>query len=258
MENFGYIEIKVTGSKGKLPLTPETFDIREITDIIEQAEKLLFPGEKKDRPLISYKMEEGSVRNIFRTGMQAVTGFGAVLRIIQSSESIDFLELNTAKAIEAFQQNAVKKEFVFEIRTSLEDTPSLRIDSSTNFSRTTDHWVDAEFYFYGKITNAGGKDKANIHLVVDELGTLIIQTPQQFLANREENLLYKTFGIRVKGKQNSDTGEIDKSSFTFIDLIDFNKKYDELYLKNLRGKAGQWLKGINPDDWINEIRGYDA
>lgn len=190
--------------------------------------------------------------------MQAIIGFGAVLGQIQSSQNIDFLELNTAKAIESFQENAVKKDYTFEISTSLNESAKLKIDSSTNFYRTTEHWSEAEFYFYGKITNAGGKDKANIHLVVEELGTVIIQTPQQFLAEREENFLYKTFGIRTKGKQNTETGEIDKSSLTFLELIDYNKKYDEIYLQNLRNKAKGWLVNINPDEWLKEIRGYDA
>ncbi len=258
MEKIGYIEIKVTGSKGNIELKPDSYDIKEVVGIIEQAERLLFPGEKKERPLISYKLEEGSVRNIFRTSMQAIIGFTAVLGQVNITQNIDFLEINTAKAIESFQETAVKKDYTFEISTSLKGTSKLKIDSSTNFYRTTAHWAEAEFYFYGKITNAGGKDKANIHLVVEELGTVIIQTPQQFLAEREENLLYKTFGIRTMGKQNTETGEIDKSSLVFSELIDYNKKYDELYLRNLRSKAKGWLSKIDPDNWLNDIRGYDA
>ena len=258
MEKIGYIEIKVTGSNGNIELKPDTYDIKEVVGIIDQAERLLFPGEKKERPLISYKLEEGSVRNIFRTSMQVIIGFTAVLSQVQASRNIDFLELNTAKAIESFQEAAVRKDYTFEISTSINKAEILKIDSSTNFYRTTEYWAEAEFYFYGKITNAGGKDKANIHLVVDELGTIIIQTPQKFLADREENLLYKTFGIRTKGKQNTETGEIDRSSLIFSELIDYNKKYDELYLKNLRNKAKNWLGKINPDEWLKEIRGYDA
>ncbi len=258
MEKIGYIEIKVIGSKGNIELKPDTYDIKEVISIIAQAENLLFPGEKRERPLISYKLEEGSVRNIFRTSIQAVIGFTAVLTQIQTSKNIDFLELNSAKAIESFQEIAIKKNYSFEISTSLEETSKLKIDSSTNFYRTIDSWSEAEFYFYGKITNAGGKDKVNIHLVVDELGTVIIQTPQQFLADREENLLYKTFGIRTKGKQNSETGEIDKNSLVFCELIDYNKKYDEVYLKNLRDKAKGWLNKIDPNIWLNDIRGYNA
>lgn len=258
MENLGYIEIVVKGFKGKLELTPETFDIKELAEIIEQAEKLLFPGERKERPIISYKMEEGSVKNIFKTSFQAVIGFSAILSQVEAKQNIDFLELNTAKAFESFQETAIKKDYSFEIKTSIENSPLLKIDKSTFYYRTSENWVDAEFYFYGKITNAGGKDKANIHLVTEELGTLYIQTPQEFLAKAEENILYKTYVIRAKGKQNSQTGEIDKQSLSFIEMIDYNTKYDEQYLKKLRSKAMNWLNKINPDDWLKDIRGYDA
>lgn len=258
MENLGYIEITVRGLKGKLELTPDTFDIRELSEIIEQAEKLLFPGERKERPIISYKMEEGSVKNIFKTSLQAVIGFSALLAQVHATKNIDFLELNTAKAFESFQETAIKKDYTFEITTSISDSPSLKIDKSTFFYRTLENWVEAEFYFYGKITNAGGKDKANIHLVTEDLGTIYIQTPQEFLAKAEENILYKTYVIRAKGKQNSETGEIDKQSLSFVEMIDYNTKYDEQYLKKLRSKAMPWLNKINPDDWLKDIRGYDA
>jgi len=258
MENIGYIEITISGAKGRLKLTPDTFDIRELTELIQQVEKMLFPGERKERPLVSYRMEEGSVKNIFTTSLQLVIGFNAVLAQVQTSQNIDFLELNSAKAFEIFQEEAMKKEYTFEIKTSVENSPILKIDKSTSYYRTTENWIDAEFYFYGKVTNAGGKDKVNIHLVTEEFGTLYIQTPQEILANLEGNILYKNYVVRAKGKQNSETGEIEKQSLSFIELIDYNTQYDQQYLKNLRKKAMKWLNEINPDEWLRDIRGYDA
>lgn len=258
MDKTGYIEIIVSGAKGKVKLTPDTFDIKELTGIIEQAEKLLFPDERRERPLITYRMEEGSVKNIFKTRLQAVISFSAVIGQVETTHNIDFLELNTAKAIETFQETAVKKDYAFEVRTSIQNSPTLIIDKTTYYYRTTENWVDAEFYLFGRITNAGGKDKANIHLVTEELGTLYIQTPQEILAKAEENILYKNYVIRANGKQNSETGEIDKQSLSFLELIDYNTKYDEQYLKKLRSKAMTWLNEIDPDDWLNDIRGYDA
>jgi len=258
MENIGYIEIKITGFKGNIKLTPDTFDIRDLTEVIEQAEKMLFPGDRKERPLISYQIEEGSVRNIFKTSAQIIIGFSAVLGQIQTAQNIDFLELNTAKAFETFQETAVKKDYTFEISTSLAQSPRLQIDKTTFFYRTKEHWVDAEFYFYGKIIDAGGKDKVNIHLFSPETGTVIIQTPQEFLAKAEENILFKTYGIRAKGKQNSDTGEIDKTSLNILELLDYNTMYNEKYLKSLRDKAKSWIGNIDPDEWLKNIRGYDA
>ncbi|XHR94644.1 hypothetical protein ACFJIV_31000 [Mucilaginibacter sp. UC70_90] len=167
--------------------------------------------------------------------------------------------MNTAKAIESFQDTALKKNFKFNISTSLEETAHLIIDRNTRFIRSEALWADAEFYFYGKITDAGGKDKANIHLLTEEYGTLTVDTSKDILEQLEGNILYKSFGIRAIGKQHSETGEIDKKSLKFVEMVDYSPKYDQDYLKSLRTKAMGWLTQINADDWLNNIRGgYDA
>lgn len=258
MENFGHIEIIISGKKGNIYLSPEIFDIKDLRELLKQSEKLIFLGDIKDRPLISYEVQEGSVKNIFKTSLQFIIAFNAVLGEINSKQSIDFLDLSTARAIEYFQYDAKKNDFSFEIKTSLESSAYLKIDSTTNFYRTLDHWAEAEFYFYGKITDAGGKEKANIHLNTEEYGVITIDTPKDFLENYKDNMLYKTFAIRAKGKQNTETGEIDKATLEFIDLIDHDKNYDAIYLQRLRDKAKNWINNVGHDDLMNDFRGYDA
>ena len=260
MEKIGFIEIRITGSKGNLELSPDNYDIREIIAMLENAESLLYPGDKRERPTISYAIEEGSVKHIFKTSIQYIIGFNAIIGQVNQVQNIDFLDLSTAKAFENIQDIAAKRNYVFSISTSLSGTNEVRIDKSTRFYRTEAIWADAGFYFYGKLTNAGGKDKANIHVFTEELGTVRIQTPISFLEQYDENLLYKNFGIRATGKQHSETGEVDTSTLKFVELVDYQPKYDEQYLNSLREKAKKsWLGNINPDNWLKEIRGgYDA
>ncbi len=228
--------------------------------MLENAENLLYSGDKRDRPTISYKLEEGSVKHIFKTSIQFIIGFNAIIGQVNHVQNIDFLDIDTAKAFENIQDIAIKRDYAFSIKTSIENTNEVRVDNTTHFYRTEAVWADAEFYFYGKVTNAGGKGKANIHIVTEELGTVIIQTPISFLEHYDENMLYKTFGIRAIGKQHSETGEVDTSTLKFIELVDYQPKYDEQYLKALRDKARKsWLGNINPDNWLKEIRGaYEA
>lgn len=260
MEKIGFIEIKITGSKGNFDLSPENYDIREIISILENAENLLYPGDKKDRPNISYAIEGGSVKHILKTSIQYIIGFNAIIGQVTQNQNIDFLDLNTAKAFENIQDIATKRNYVFSIKTSLDKTNEVKVDKTTQYYRTEAIWADAEFYFYGKVTNAGGKDKANIHVYTEELGTVRIQTPISFLEHYNENLLYKTFGVRATGKQQSETGEIDTSSLKFVELIEYQPMYDEQYLKKLRERAKKsWLGSINSENWLKEIRGgYDA
>jgi len=112
MNKIGYIEIKVSGSKENLNLTPNNHDIREIIAILQNAKNLLFPYKKKGRSTISYKIEEGSVKHIFKTSIQHIIVFNAIIAQIQQQQNIDFLDLPTAKAIENIQ-DIVRKKIMF-------------------------------------------------------------------------------------------------------------------------------------------------
>ena len=155
MEKDGQIEIKVSGKIGNVEITPDNFDIKEIISILENVEDLLYSGDKKNRPIISYDIQVGSVRNIFKTGIQHIVSFNAILGLISNTDSIDYLDINTAKAIENLQELAIKKDFSFDITTSMNNSNIIHIDKFSEYKRTEAIWAEAEFYFYGKITNAG-------------------------------------------------------------------------------------------------------
>lgn len=259
VEKIGEIEIRVVGKSGNQDLSPDNYDIKHIASILQNVEDLLYPNNKKDRPIVTYDIQEGSVRHLFKTPIQTVIGFSAVLAQIESNQSIDFLELKTARAIENIQNLSLQKNYEFQIKTSLSDTYELTINPSTHFIRTENIWADAEFYFYGILKDAGGKSKANIHLDTEEYGYLSIETGEQFLKEREENLLYKKFGVRASGKQNIETGEIDTKSLALIELIDYQPKFDNDYLNTLIKKAKKSWKNVNPDEWLFNLRGgYEA
>lgn len=254
MEVLGDIEIKIEGTVGAQKLTPDLVDIDEIREVLGQVSDLLFPTEKRgQRPRISYEIEEGSVRHKFRTIMQTVIGFGAVLSQISTGGQIDFLHERSAAAIESLQKLAVAHDYVIIISAN---EGRLRIDRTTHYLRNEKLWVDAEFYLYGELTNAGGKNSANIHLDTAEYGTLRISTDKAYLRGSDKNLLYKKFGLRVAGKQNFQTFEMDRNSLVFMDLFDYDMEYSDSYLDSLLKKAAPaWQDISDVDEWLNEVRG---
>ena len=256
MDRIGYIEIKVVGKKGNLEITPDNYDIKEIISVLQNAENLLFPNHKKERPLISYDIQEGSVKHRLKTALQVIIGFNAILfQIREAKYSIDFLEAATAKAFEFFQESAQKQGVAFEIATSIKGSTSLFVDQNTKFTRTEEIWADAEFYLYGTIQDAGGKSEANIHLDTKEYGLLKIITDKKVLGEYESNLLYKPYGIRAKGKQNIQTGEIDKSTLKLLEIIDYERGFNENYLANLIQKATASWEGVDDaDKWLSQLR----
>jgi len=260
VEKKGQIHIKVKGFKGNFDLNPDNYDIRDVVELLRYAENLLFPNSKKDRPVISYDIQEGSVRHILKTSLQAIVSFNAILGQIKADNySIDFLEYQTAKAFEYFQHEAQKNNFEYEIGTSISEDTKIIINKDTKFIRSEDIWVDAEFYFYGVIVDAGGKGVANIHLDTKEFGLLKIEASKSILTNYENNPLYKSYGVRAKGKQNIKTADIDKGSLELIDIIDYNPSFKEDYIKSLINKAKKsWADVSDADEWLQNIRGYGA
>ena len=257
MEQRGTIEIRVSGSKGNLELSPEHYDIKEIVQVFDAVESILFSGNKKQRPEITYSIESGSVRHVFRTSFQTIVATSAVLASVLEAESIDMLDLPMARAIEKLQADAISKNYEFTISTSEWRDGVLRITPQTHYQRSSEIWVDAEIYLYGTLTDAGGKDKSNIHLDTKEYGQVTIDSDKEYLKNIQENLLYKEFGVRAKGKQNLTTGEIDMSSFKLVSLQGYRPKYDENYLNSLIAKASKSWAGIDVDSYISDLRGYE-
>lgn len=257
MDQRGTIEIRVSGCKGNLELSPERYDIKEIAQMFDAVESILFSGNKKQRPEITYSIESGSVRHIFKTSFQSIVAVSAILANVLETGSIDKLELPTARAIEKLQTDAISKNYEFTICTSEWRGGELRITPQTHYCRSEEIWVDAEIYLYGTLTDAGGKDKSNIHLDTKEYGQVTIDADKEYLRNVEENLLYKEYGVRARGKQSLATGEIDLSSLKLISLQGYRPVYDEAYLDTLIAKASKSWAGVDVDDFLSELRGYE-
>lgn len=255
METQAVFEVRIEGKRGAKSLGPAEFDIRELRGLLDEVEVLLFPNDRRERPVISYHIEEGSVRNLFRTGLQSIVSLGAVIGLVNLQRTLDILEPRTAKAFETIQQWAIEKDYVFTLTTSTDTNTELRIDRTTAFFRSEATLVETELYLYGKVTDAGGKENPNIHLHVDGQGILKIDAEESFLAGLEHNILYHQLGVRAIGRQNVQTGEIERGSLKLIELIDYDQRFEDDYLAGLQAKAKNWLKNIDPDQYLNDVRG---
>ena len=134
----------------------------------------------------------------------------------------------------------------------------LSITAQSDFRRTDEVWAESEFYFYGQVQSAGGKTDAAIKIDVKGKGLLTIATEKDILEGLEKNLLYHNCGVRAKGRQNIDTGEIDRHSLVLVSLVDYEPKFDENYLNKLIKKASSVFDGVDADDLMNELRGREV
>lgn len=49
------------------------------------------------------------------------------------------------------------------------------------------------------------------------------------------------------------TSEIERGSLKLIEPIDYDQRFEDDYLARLQAKG--WLKDIDPDQYLNDVRG---
>lgn len=250
MDGLGYIEVKLQD------INPNEFDISNLIDLLKNVENLLYPTDKKKRPIISYEVKEGSVRNIIKTIMGPILAVNAILSQVNENKSIDFIDSTQAKAIENIQEWTIKNNYNLVIKTSVKNTSELEINRSTKYFRSENIWIDSDLFLYGKIISMGGKTNPNLHILTDDYGTLIVQTTEEVLANQSNNKLYKYAGVHVHAKQNIKSGQLDKNEIKLLDFVDYEQSADDEYLENLIKEASKsWIDVKDTDKWLAEIRG---
>ena len=253
MQNKGQVTIHIEGKYGAEALTPENYDITLMQSVLEYAIALLDLDKRKETPITTFHIENGSVNNVFITSKQKAVEFASVLALITSTASIDQLDAKTAVAFEGMQRFAIQNNFNIDVSTSESKEHVVRITPQTYYKRTESVWADAEVYYYGTIVDAGGKNKSNIHLDTKD-GLIMIDADKEILTNIEGNPLYRKFGVRAAAKQNIISGDIDRSSLKLIEMIEFEPKFDMAYLeKKIEASTPVW-SGIDADEFLHEIR----
>lgn len=254
MEEQGYIEIKIDGRVGDQPLHPTDIDISKIKEIINDVETFLYPSraEKADRPHISYKIEDGSARNLFFLPISGVLLFNGLVSEIRNRGNIDFLDNKRAEIIDKFQRRAAEHQLEISFSTSSSQEPILTINKETAYFKVAATYIETEFVLYGKVNEEGGNNP-NFHLVTKEYGKLVISATEHQLLEGEKRL-FKVYGVRAKGKQNLVDGK--PYDLKLIDYITYNPNYDEHKLDLLIERASlNWNTVPNVDVWLDEIRG---
>jgi len=254
VEEQGYIEVKIDGLVGNKPIKPIDIDIAEIKEIISDVETFLYPskGEKAERPHISYRLEEGSARNLFYLPISGVLLFNGLSGEINNRGNIDFLDNKRAEIIDKFQRKANEKNIEISFYSSSNAEPILKINQQTQFFKIAATYIETEFILYGKVNEEGGNNP-NFHLLTKEYGKLVISATEQQLLEGEKRL-FKIYGVKAKGKQNlSDNKPFD---LKLIDYITYNPNYDEHKLELLIERASiNWNAIANVDLWLKGIRG---
>lgn len=254
MEERGNIEIHIEGMVDNHVLTPMDVDIDEIKEIIIDIETFLYPErtDKSKRPLISYKIEEGSAKHLFFVPITAALSMNGLIGEIQNRKSIDFLDYKRASIIEKFQKKARQKNWEITISTSSSDKKILKINNTTQYFNISPDFIETEFTLYGEIYQEGGINP-NLHITTKEFGKLTVSATKDQLLEGDKKL-YKIYGIKALGKRNLNDNKL--FDLSLIQFIDYNPEFDKDELNLLIEKAKPNLSKIKDVDlWLSELRG---
>ncbi|MGM0634758.1 MAG: hypothetical protein ACQESK_01735 [Bacteroidota bacterium] len=251
MEEQGYIEIRVTNRDNSL--SPKDVDINEIKDFISDVETFLYPNrkEKRNRPHISYDIDEGSAKHKFFLPITAVILFNGLTSEINNRSNLDFLDYKRQSIIDKFQKRALKEGYKIEFNNSMSNKPTLIIDETTNYEMIAPTYFESEFYLYGEIYQEGGKNP-NLHISTNKYGNITVSATKEQIMNGEKKT-YKPYGIKVRGKKNLEDNSL--SDLVLLEFIQYKPVFNKSLLDKVIVKASENLNKItNVDTWLNDIK----
>lgn len=255
--NSDYIEVHISGKRGSEQLRPDNYDISELQETIELVKRLL-PREKNDNEsVVSLEIKDGSVRQIYKTTRQRVAVAATIIGMVIGNTYLENIDKPTAEIFEKFQNFAKGSGLTYDISTSIKKDEKLSISPTTNYKRHAIQWVDGEFYLYGSIYLAGGKNNSKIYINTKDYGTLGINIDKSYISSLDENMLYKDCGIVALGKQDANTYELDGNSLTFVKFIrNYKPSLDLDYLDHCIERATEQWGGIDSyNEWLAYTRG---
>lgn len=251
MEEQGHIEIKVSNRDNSL--SPKDIDINEVKAFISDVETFLYPNkkEKRNRPNISYSLEEGSVKHKFFLPISAVILFNGLTGEMKNRNNLDFLDYKRQSIIDKFQKKAIQEGYKIEFSNSMANNASLIIDGSTNYEMITPTYIESEFYLYGEIYQEGGK-KPNLHISSSNYGNITVSATKEQIMDGEKKT-YKPYGIKVRGKKNLEDNSL--SDLVLLEYIQYQPVFNPSLLDKVIDRASENLNKIqNVDAWLNDIK----
>lgn len=251
MANTDYIEVHIEGKKGAEQLTPDNYDIAELQEMLDIIAKLAPSGKNE---ILSLRIEDGSVKQMFRGTKQRVAICATLLSLIAENVYLESVDDVVAEKVESLQKSAKQYGYTYTISTSV-SPQRLQISPNTNYERKEIEWVDGDFYLYGEVLLTGGVTP-RLQLETKEYGRLNIAADKDFLT-QAQNLLYHTCGMWVSGQQNVRTNEMNRANLKLIEMIgDYTPTLDLAHLNHCIEKAtAEWGGQAGYDEWYHLVKG---
>lgn len=222
---------------------------RDVSDFLKGSTSEVNPA----KVLVS--IEAGSLA-LIALGLLAATTLWRDLSRIHALEPLDSIDPKRAKVLlrwqDMSQQNPNRQYFVADESKRVLFT----INSDSNLKFTNNIWVHVEKYIHGTVYDIGGRNKANVHLQLEDGTTLPpIASTQEYLKEYGQNRLYQPTLVHLIAEENLLTHEL--RNLTLLGFESYQPIYDEDEFNRMVERGTKAWAGIeNPTAWLETLRGH--
>ena len=236
------------------PLAPNNVNLPTLRMFLEEVETFVkgdLPGVTLNESRV--KIEEGSLKVKMFVGAAVAFSIQNDLEKLKETGDLDVIHPRRAQIVEKWQSRAEKlSKRSYSIGGQKFE---VQITGLSQFEHGNEKsWVNVEKYFRGKIYNAGGKLEPNVHVELEEGGTLCVDATEKQLSGLKDNLLFKRMTLRVRAQQHLRTQAL--RNLQLIEFVPQADIVDEEALAVMWQKGGEAWKDVgSATEWVEKLRG---
>ena len=187
---------KVNGQE----ISPETIGLHSFNRFNREVEEFVAGnGRKLPMDEVRVSIESGSYKLLVALPALLASQVEPDLQRLARVESLRDVDQRRTIVVRHWQQRAKTEDgFSVEIGSSGFSLSTIRVARDTDFhTPDEDEWVEVEKYVVGTVVDIGGASKANVHLALDDGGTLIATSTEDYLRDQRQNCLYRKVQLHI-------------------------------------------------------------
>jgi hypothetical protein len=256
MNPINQLRFAVSDRIDDIDVSPSHVSLALLGDFQKEVNEFLRGSSRDvDPSKVLVSIENGSLAFV-AMGLLTANTLWTDLEHLKSKDSLSLIDPKRASVVERWQSAAQKNPDRRYLVTDQSYQVSFSVDSTSDFHKMDDMWVDVEKYLYGYVFDIGGSPKANVHLKLENGVTLLITATKKLLV-QGENRLYRHALLHITAEENLITGKL--RNYKLVKFDDYQPNYDEAEF-NLMVERGTkaWADVPDATEWLETLRGNHA
>lgn len=254
---FSELEFRLEDRVAGEALTSANVDLPTLRGFLEDIENLI----RGDETAVSFensrvRVEDGSLKIVALVEPALAASLGTDISRLKETGDLDLIQPRRAQVLEQWQKRAkASPSRSYQLPVTAGQS-TWWITKDTSFQRGgLKGWLSVEKYLTGKVIDAGGKVRPNLHLEVKgSRRSLRISATERQISGVKENLLYRVITLRVEAEQNLHTRQLRR--VRLLEFVPEASQVDEEALQRLwqRGTRA-WADVGSASAWVETLRG---